>query len=237
LERALPDSEMEEFVRGMLSVLRLARGETWLLGRLEKGAERNEDPDLLVRLGLQLESGRANWDAIERAGVDVAIRYWKRINAYASDANADPGYVIGHLMAVGRGRAAMTWIAANPKMPVPASLVASVLRHPSTIGGSEIHDGDLFQYEATELFKRLDADVSVSKLEIAGLEWTYYRLLEHGPRPGKCLDEAIAADPSFLVRLLTHIYIQRRERSNRPNCPKVKRKSRVRPSTCCRAGR
>ena len=84
LERALSDSGMEDFVGGMLSTLRLSRGESWLLKRFEEGAERNEDPDLLVRLAVQLESGRANWDAIERAGPDVATRYWKRMNAFAS---------------------------------------------------------------------------------------------------------------------------------------------------------
>jgi hypothetical protein len=206
LERALPDSGMEEFVRGMLSTLRLSRGESWLLDRLEKGAERNEDPDLLARLAVQLNPERRNWDAIERAGADIATRYWKRMNAFASDSKADPDYVIEKLLAVDSGRAAMTWIAANPTMPVPASLVASVLRHPSTINGGGIQDGDMFQHEATELFKRLDADASFSKLETAGLEWTYYRLLEHGLRPAKCLEEAIAADPSFFVRLLADAY-------------------------------
>ena len=64
----------------------------------------------------------------------------------------------------------------------------------------------MFQHEATELFKRLDADASFSKMEIAKLEWIYHVVLEDGSRPAQRLDEAIAADPSFFVDLLALCY-------------------------------
>jgi len=128
------------------------------------------------------------------------------MNAFAPGAKDDPQYVIGKLLSAENGHAAMSWIAANPTMPVPAPSISFVLRHPSTLDLSGVHDGGMFQHEAIELFKRLDADASFPRQEIAQLEWTYYRILEHGSRPAKCLDEAIAADPGFFVDLLWLFY-------------------------------
>lgn len=205
-EQALYDPTLEDFLRGLVTRIGFTRDESWLRERLEQGVERKEDADLLSRIGLLLSHEKRNWEAIERADADVAMRYWKRMNAFAPGAKDDPEYVVGKLLAAGNGHAAMSWIAAYPAMPVSTALIASVLRHPSTLDMSGVHDGGMFQHEAIELFKRLDADASFSRQEIAQLEWIYYRALEHGSRPAKWLDEAIAGDPGFFVHLLSMFY-------------------------------
>ncbi|GGI27850.1 XRE family transcriptional regulator [Bradyrhizobium guangdongense] len=207
MERALSGPELKEFARGMLFGLLQSRGEQWLLDRFRDGIGRAEGPDVLARLALALPDGQQTWDAVDAAGTEVTRAYWQQIEDHAIPESADPAFVVDKLLAVHRGHTALAWIGGHPKLAVPASLIVSVLRHSSTMSGGH-QDGDgMLQYYAVQLFERLDADPTADPLEIVGLEWIYYSLLEHSERPPKNLNDALAMQPHLFMDLIGRVYL------------------------------
>ena len=211
LERALTEDKpaLLDLCFGMLIPMRVHRGEDWLARRLADGIAKKEAVEGLVRLALALPAGPKLWTTIADAGRNLDDTYWKRINDHQIPETAEPGFVIGKLLSVYRGPSALTWVAAHTAIAVPAELVVAILRHTSTISGDDriIGGATMWQYYAVELFKRLDADPTASAQEIAGLEWTYYRLLEHSDRPAHKLNKAIADDPKFFMFLMSKFYL------------------------------
>jgi hypothetical protein len=129
------------------------------------------------------------------------------VDDHASPDTSDPEFVIEKLLSADRGGGALTWVGAHPNIAVPSGVVAGILRHASTMKPDQLVGGGvMYQHYVQALFKRLDDDPTVSEQEIAGLEWTYYRLLEHTDRPAKQLHRALATDPNFFVYLLGIVY-------------------------------
>lgn len=211
LERALTEDApaLVDFCFGMLIPLRVLRGEGWLKRRMADGIAKKERIEALVRLALALPAGATHWATIASASPDLDEMYWKRIDDHQIPETAAPEFVIGKLLSANRGPNALTWVAAHRAITVPADLVIAILRHKSTISGGEqiVGGSTMWQHYAVELFKRLDADPAASAQEIASLEWTYYRLLEHSDRPPHKLNQAIAGDPKFFMFLMTKFYL------------------------------
>lgn len=209
LERALGDKDdkLADFSFGMLFALRQARGDDWLRGRFTTGVAVREDFIRSVRMAFALPADRQLWDDIEKAGLETEQAYWKHIDDHAIPESADPAFVIGKLFAAQRGAAALTRVAAHPRIALTSELIVAILRHPSTKDASRLTGGaTMYQHYVLTLFKRLDDDPSASIQEVIGLEWTYYRMLEHSERPARRLQRALATDPSFFVYLLNVVY-------------------------------
>jgi hypothetical protein len=209
LERALGegDDKLADLSFGMLFALRQTRGADWLLRRFRAGVANREEFTRLVRLALALPADRELWDDVEKAGIETEEAYWKRIDDHAIPENADPAFVIEKLFSAQRGAAALTWVAAHPRIAVVSDLIVAILRHPSTKDASRLSGGaTMYQHYVVTLFKRLDDDPSASIQEVIGLEWAYYRMLEHSERPARRLQRALATDPSFFVYLLSVVY-------------------------------
>jgi transcriptional regulator with XRE-family HTH domain len=212
LELALPseDAKIQRFADGMLLGLSQERGETWVLRRFEDAIRAQSGESVALRLAFRLGSRRENWDRISAAGPALDHAYWRRLGVRAIRPSEDPRFVCSKLLAVGRGRVALAWIASHDDMPVATDVILEVLRDSSIID-PQIKDPDpneatMVSYYLGCVFNRLDQDELVSESEIVALEWRYYQALKHSERPARNLHKALAREPVFFVTLLKALY-------------------------------
>ena len=161
-----------------------------------------------VRLTLLLPASAATAAAVAARSPELEKAYWKALSVHSLPNEIDPNFVVDHLIAVDRARAAVTWlgsiIAREPSGAVLIKALRAAAEADEPLKGNE---ATMFSYYVGQIFKRLDVDNSVDEREIVSLEWIYFQALRHSDRPARTLHSALARDPAFFAHLLKLVFL------------------------------
>ena len=84
---------------------------------------------------------------------------------------------------------------------IPSDLLVRVLTEALADQPKNAKDGNegtMFQHYVTRIFDKLDKDPTVAQDKIAGLEWSYWRVLEFSNRTPRALPKFMATFPAVL---------------------------------------
>jgi DNA-binding XRE family transcriptional regulator len=163
-----------------------------------------------VRITLQLPTTAQTWSALAARSASLERAYWKALQVYwlPKDKDIEPDFVVDRLIAVGRARAAISWLGnIIEQAPSGAVLVKALLAAAKADEPLEGNDATMFSYYVGLIFKRLDVDPSVDEKDIVSLEWIYFQALRHSDRPARTLHRALSRDPGFFAHLLKLIFL------------------------------
>ncbi|WP_029007349.1 helix-turn-helix domain-containing protein [Azospirillum halopraeferens] len=205
------DANAEMLAQGMLRRYGQDHGSDWVERLFDRALAEGWSARMRLRIALILPMSAATWMRLAEVDADLEREYWKRIWAWTLDKDADPDVVCGKLMAVGRSRSAIEWLASHIEtVAVSGDLLIRVLdaavQEPSTDDRPASHDATMFSYHIGLLFKRLDEDGSIGEAELVRLEWAYFRVLRRSERPPRTLGKAMASDPELFVQILCTIF-------------------------------
>ncbi len=161
-----------------------------------------------VRATLQLPANTSTWAALAARSASLERAYWKALHVYSLPKDIEPELVVDHLIAVGRARAAVSWLGnIIERAPRGTVLVKALLAAAKADEQLEGNDATMFSYYLGLIFKQLDQDPSVEEKDIVSLEWIYFQALRHTDRPARTLHRALARDPAFFAYLLKLIFL------------------------------
>jgi excisionase family DNA binding protein len=154
---------------------------------------------------------------LEAAPEAVRAAYWKSVNplVYVDEAHVAGG--VQQLMHHGRGIAAVDLLATRlhdgKSLPpgIDAELIIEALQSALSADPSDTTRPVALDYEVGVLLDRLER-LDVDEERLAGLEWAYFRLLEHSDRSAPALYRALGKDPTSFVDLVSHVYRGKNER-------------------------
>ncbi|MFM0485051.1 hypothetical protein PQQ81_31325 [Paraburkholderia strydomiana] len=146
------------------------------------------------------------WEQVETHSATLNRAYWRVLTTYWIPGEADAGYVVDHLLEVGRAIDAVSWLGHHIKRKPDSQLLIRVLRA-AAAGPALERDATMFSHYVGLMLDYLGSDASVSEQDIVGLEWTYFQVLCYSPRSVKSLHRALARDPEFFVHLIKLIYL------------------------------
>ncbi len=150
----------------------------------------------------------STWAEIEARSAGLTDAYWRTISVYRVPDDADPTYVVDHLLNVGRSRDAISWLGHNIKIRPKGGLLVRALR--AAAKSEERAEGNaavMLSHWVGIILDYIEKDPEVSEQEVVGLEWTYFQALRHSQRPPRTLHRALARDPEFFAYLLKLIYL------------------------------
>lgn len=204
------DDRAATLARAMAFGMKQAGGDNWIWARFEQAAANGDPLYAILPLMRALPHGSAAWSRVAAAGANIEHAYWKDLPGFMVPRTAkELGEATQHLLAVGRGRAALAMLAAPGSEVADIAYVRAALRAASTIDPEDETDADdpvMMNYYVELAFKRLDADASTTEAELVQLEWIYYPVLEDSERPPRLLHKALSADPKFFLDLLEAVF-------------------------------
>lgn len=145
------------------------------------------------------------WAIVSKVDRDAQAAYWSSFRQVVRPEDATEA--AEKLLEFGNARHAVSVLgmqaadedsAFDPELAMRA-LEASI-RDPSVPS-----DGAMFEYDLSELLKRLDA-FGIPPDRLAPLEWAYLPLLREDSRPILALHRALAADPRFFSEVVAMVY-------------------------------
>ncbi|MGO4127883.1 helix-turn-helix domain-containing protein [Inquilinus sp. YAF38] len=212
----------ERFAQGLLFGFKKLGGEDKLRARLTAAIADHRPASELLAIAFVLDAKRSNWMLIAEAGDEVERAYWSRLNVYAVPADEDIAWITDKFLSVERGRSLLRFVAGHESIEMPADILLTILKHPSTIQeapneGSNA-DGGMFSWYVGKVFERLDTIGGLDH-ELINLEWIYFQALEHSQRPAKSLEKALSEDPNFFVMLLKTLYSASTEEDDDTSAP------------------
>ncbi len=107
---------------------------------------------------------------------------------------------------------------------IPSSLLVRVLTEALADQPKNAKDGNegtMFQHYVTQIFEKLDKDPTVDQDQIAGLEWSYWRVLEFSNRTPRALPKFMASSPVFFVQVLSTAYRGEKDEKSLDETPKI----------------
>ena len=196
---------------GILVGLMLKAGEgsslvkdLWARAIAEGWGERAE-----TRIIRVLPSTSETWAEIEARSEGLTRAYWKTLSEYHIPADADPAYVVDHLLAVGRAHAALAWLGNHIETKKPPSdlVVRALTAAAKADDAAKGNDATMLSHWVGICLSYLETDPTIPETEIVSLEWVYFQVLRFSERPARTLHRALAKDPTFFTSLLKLIYL------------------------------
>ena len=178
-------------------------GDLWRQAIKEAWGDRAE-----LRIVLCLPTTASTWKDIDARSRSLTEAYWQTLPAFCIPSNADPIYIVDHLLAASRSRDAVGWLGHNIKIKPSCALVILVLK--AAARSDEQANGNnaaMLSHWVAILLNYLEHDNEVDERDIVSLEWTYFQALRYSQRPARTLHRALARDPEFFVYLLKLIFL------------------------------
>ena len=161
-----------------------------------------------IRIVHCLPPTASTWADIEARSGSLAESYWRNLPAFGIPSDADPNYVVDHLLAAGRSRDAVGWLGHNIKIkPSGALLIRALKAAARSDQEASGNDATMLSHWVGILLNYLEADGAVGEQDIVSLEWMYFQALRYSQRPARNLHRALARDPEFFVYLLKLIFL------------------------------
>lgn len=147
---------------------------------------------------------RATWKLVDESGAAVADAYWKTVIPNWSRDVEDLKVAVPRLMAIGRPRAAFLMAHFDLK-DLPARLVYDLLLA-MTKSAEPSGTYMLQQHHLRDAFEVLNNSAQMSTEEMAGLEFAYIDIFDHGDGKPSNLSRAISMHPEMLVQAIAFAF-------------------------------
>jgi hypothetical protein len=183
-------------------------GDSWVRALWRRAIAESWGVQAGMRIVHYLSPTTSTWAEIEARSPSLTDAYWRALPVCRIPDNADPVYAVDHLLAVGRGRDAVSWLGDNIKIKPNGALVVRAMRAAAQSDErAEGNDATMLSYWVGILLDYLEADPEVSEEEVVQLEWIYFQALRHSQRPARTVHRALARDPEFFAYLLKLIFL------------------------------
>ncbi len=184
------------------------KGDAWVRTLWRQAIAESWGDQAEMRIVHHLPPAASTWAEIETRSVSLTDAYWRTLSAYRIPNDSDPAYAVERLLAVGRGRDAVSWLGHNIRIKPNGALVVRAMRAAAQSDKrAEGNDATMLSHWVGILLDYLEADPKVSEKEVVQLEWIYFQALRHSQRQARTLHRALARDPEFFAYLLKLIYL------------------------------
>jgi hypothetical protein len=147
---------------------------------------------------------RTMWALAARLGPEAEAAYWRDFYGFP-ETGEEAAEAVGHLLARNRPWAAIDLLGMevhhrrplDPEQAMRALSLAATATPPQA--------GGMVGYDVAQILGAL-VDQGVPDNELAPLEWTYLRVLDHGDRQPRALHAMLASQPEFFIEALSAIY-------------------------------
>ena len=121
---------------------------------------------------------------------------------------ADRVVAVKELLRVDRPVEAVALIGQTGPKDFPSSLQLRAMEAASSQIGSVRggNDSSMLGHYCGLILDRLEADPSIDRVALFGLEWTYYGFLQNSGREPKLLETGLAESPDFFLTVVSSIY-------------------------------
>ncbi len=146
------------------------------------------------------------WDYVEqRLGIESSL-YWRGVRVSPHDADEALPRAVDQLLRADRPHAAIAclyWQTTRKEALSPKLAIEALRRAPT----SAEQGGRPDTHHTVEIIRSLQSDSSVSKSELAEIEWTYLNLLDrYNHISPVTLENALADDPEFFCRVIQDVF-------------------------------
>jgi DNA-binding XRE family transcriptional regulator len=184
------------------------KGDSWVLDLWRQAIREAWGESAEIRIVQCLPPSASTWADIEARSESLTQSYWQTLPVFGIPADADPNYIVDHLLAAGRSRDAVGWLGHNVKTKPSGALVIRALKAAAKSDHKATgNDATMLSHWVGILLNYLESDVEVSDQDIVSLEWMYFQALRYSQRPARTLHRALARDPEFFVYLLKLIFL------------------------------
>lgn len=203
------DPATADTATGLLWGLMGDRGGDWVNALWDEAVLSDWGQDAELRIINVLPVDATTWSRIATRSADLDRAYWSALRTWRIADGAAPDIVVERLLAVGRARDAVAWLAQNlDKHAAPAALLMRALK--AVVGqpsSSDPNESGMFSHYLSLILKHLDEDPDVDVRELVRLEWIYFDTLQYSERPAKHLNRALSENPEFFVDLIKLVFL------------------------------
>ena len=198
-----------DFAHGAIVTYYEARGEAWADKLIDQAIKEKWGTLALQRLLLSLPKSEHFIERAAEIGGEVEAAYWSKLEIFQINVPSTlrPRMVESLLQA--KRAWATVQFAGQYATDIPSGLLVRVLIEALSDQPKKATDGNertMFQHYVTLILDKLAHDRSVTEDQIARLEWSYLKLLEHSNRPPTALPKLLATSPDFFVQVLSTAY-------------------------------
>jgi transcriptional regulator with XRE-family HTH domain len=197
-----------DFAHGGLFAYFEKRGDIWADKILDQAVKEKWGDLAIQRVLLSLPKSEHFIERAAQIGGAVETTYWAKLDIFQINVPAaSRAPVIERLLQAKRAWATVSF-AGQYVADIPSELLVRLLAEalsdqPKAAAGNE---GTMFQHYVTLIFDKLDKDPTVALDKIAGLEWSYLRVLEFSNRTPRALPKVLATSPQLFEQLLSAAY-------------------------------
>ncbi|HEY1746965.1 MAG TPA: helix-turn-helix transcriptional regulator [Xanthobacteraceae bacterium] len=198
-----------DFAHGGLFAYFEKRGNAWADKVIARAVKEKWGDLALQRILLSLPKTEHFIECAAKIGGSVEAAYWTKLEIFQINVPATKRpAVVERLLQAKRAWPTVSF-AGQYVTDIPSSLLVQVLTEALAYQPKRATDGNegtMFQHYVTQIFERLDKDATVDQGQIAGLEWSYLRVLEFSNRTPKALPKVLATSPELFLKLLSAAY-------------------------------
>jgi hypothetical protein len=147
---------------------------------------------------------RTMWALATRLGPEAEAAYWQDFYGFP-ETGEEAAEAVGYLLEHNRPWAAIDVLGMEVHHRRPLDAAQSMRALSIAVTADPPRAGGMIGYDITQILGAL-VDQGVPEDELAPLEWTYLRVLDHGDRQPRALHAMLASRPEFFIEVLSAIY-------------------------------
>jgi hypothetical protein len=147
---------------------------------------------------------RTMWVLAARLGPEAEAAYWRDFYGFP-ETGEEASEAVGHLLEQNRPWAAIDVLGMEVHHRRPLDPAQSMRALSLAATAAPPRAGGMIGYSIAEILGAL-VNQGVPEIELAPLEWTYLRVLDHGDRQPRALHAMLASQPEFFIEVLSAIY-------------------------------
>jgi hypothetical protein len=198
-----------DFAHGAIVTYYQMRGEGWADNLVDQAIKEKWGDLALQRTLLSLPKTEHFIERAAKIGGAVEADYWAKLEIFQIQVPAaGKASIVERLLQAKRAWATVGF-AGQYVQDIPSDLLVRVLTEALSDQpkkNTDGNDGTMFQFYVTQIFDKLDKDPTVVRDRIAGLEWSYLKVLEYSERTPRALPKFLASSPQFFVQVLSTAY-------------------------------
>jgi hypothetical protein len=201
---ANPDSFFARFISGLL-LQRVGIGPLveWLKERMISDIW---SPETLSQLLFSWPDEQSTWDAAREIGIEVSRAYWRlKPVGFIDGSPRELRQAVLSLMRARRSDAAIK-AGFNRLGDLPTKLLCWLLKRLlAEINTNAMQIDSMTNFYVEKIFEEIDQRKDVSDSAVAGLEFSYFFMIEHAHRPLR-IYRVLAHDPDFYHQILCKVF-------------------------------
>ncbi len=201
------DARLDNCIGGFLRKLDESERQTIMSSLIDRlVCEEGDASDSVARLCRCAPFGRGTWAHVDLLPGTLRKRYWQQVQpGWAHFDDAELNHLIDELLAENRPRAAFS-VAHLEWKSVETPRLIRLLREVASNGAEPPGHYQVDAHDIASAFESLEKRTDVSRDELAQLEFTFVKALEHTEHGIPNLERQLARSPQLFVQVLALTY-------------------------------